>query len=133
MSEVNIDEFFPEAAERAKEAKAEWDESDRIRQTHFGHVPQFQEVCDAFLDEMGWDPNPFTIKQVAAGGRDFYQVHGNQPELIRKTIRYVRKHEPDFFKMIASPRSLVNKARRFTGTNNADSEKSRRRYLKGTQ
>ena len=96
--------------------------------THFGRYPaRIRGVCDAFLDEMGWNADPTTIRDVAAGAKRFVDVHGDNPGLVRKTIRYIRHREPHIYKKIGDPGSLYKIARRFTNK----PEEDRDRYLKG--
>ena len=123
---LDIDNYFPEAAERQKKAREEWNNRKEAKRTNFGHYPDVQDLCDAFLEEMGWAPNRWTIKQVAAGARDFVEVHGQNIELMLKTIRRLKREAPHVYKNIASPRSLITAARSNTG-----GEASRRRYVEG--
>lgn len=103
-----------------------------VTRTHFGRYPDRQEVCDAFIEEMDWDIDPWTIKQVAAGARDFVAVHGNKPRLIRKAIKYLKQNAPEVYGNIASPRSLITTARNVGKLLDPDDVEDRRRYLKGT-
>lgn len=99
-----------------------------VTRTHFSRYPaRIRAVCDAFLDEMEWSADPTTIRDVAAGAKRFVDVHGDNPELVRKTIRYLRHREPDIYKKIGSPGSLYKIARRFTNKPEEDLD----RYLKG--
>ncbi|GAG02400.1 unnamed protein product [marine sediment metagenome] len=98
--------------------------------THFGRYPaRIRAVCDAFMDEMGWSADPTTIRDVAAGAKRFVDVHGDNPGLVRKTIRYIRHREPHIYKKIGDPGSLYKIARRFTNK----PEENRDRYLIGVE
>lgn len=134
---MELDELLPEAAERAKrqrEAYAKYGvEAIKGKRTHFGHYPDCQDVADAFLDYMGWMPDPFTIKQVAAGARDFVAVFGNNYGLLVKTLRHIERNEPEVWARVASPRSCITHARRMGKKEAMTDEERRRRYLNGTE
>ena len=98
--------------------------------TLFGRYPvRIRSVCDAFIDEMGWGTDPTTKRNVAAGAKRFVDVHGENPELVRKTIRYLEHHAMHIYLNIGSPGSLINPARRFAGRSDTDTQK----YLKGVE
>lgn len=99
--------------------------------SYFAEYPLFQEVCDAFMEEMNWTPDPWTTKAVIAGGRDFYAAHGNNPSLVRRTIRWLKRNSPEIYSNIASPRSLITKARSMGAKADSDSEQERRKYITG--
>ena len=102
--------------------------------TLFGGYPvRIRSVADAFMDEMGWNADPTTIRDVAAGAKMFVDVHGENPELVRKTIRYLEHREPHIYKRIGSPGSLYKIARRFTDKSDSDSDEHRQKYLKGVE
>ena len=90
--------------------------------THFGRYPDVQELCDTFIEEMGWRPDGYTIRQIAAGARDFKQAVGNKPDLLLKTIKKMRNKGLD----IASPRSCITIARKIVP--DPDSPEGREKY-----
>jgi hypothetical protein len=129
---LDIDNYFPEAKKRADKAKAEFKaHGQKLQRTNFGRYPDCQEVCDAFIEAMEWNADPYTIKQVAAGGRDFVAVFGNNPDLVHKTIRYIERNEKEVYEKIASPRSLITFARRLGKKETMTDEDRRRRYMTG--
>ena len=86
------------------------------KQSHFGRYPvRIRSVADAFMDEMGWNTDPTTIRDVAAGAKRFVDVHGERPELVRKTIRHIKHTAPHIYKKIGSPGSLYKIARGLAG------------------
>ena len=86
------------------------------KQSHFGRYPvRIRSVADAFIDEMGWNTDPTTIRDVAAGAKMFVDVHGERPELVRKTIRHIKHTAPHIYKKIGSPGSLYKIARGLAG------------------
>ena len=94
--------------------------------TLFGRYSvRIRSVADAFMDEMGWNADPTTIRNVAAGAKRFVDVHGENPELGRKTIRYLERHAMHIYLNIGSPDSLTNPARRFGGRSDTDTQKYR--------
>jgi len=95
------------------------------KRTHFGRYPDCQELCDVFISEMEWSADPYTIRQVAAGARDFKLAVGNKPDLLLKAIKRMRNKGLD----IASPRSCITMARKIVP--DPDSEEGRRRYVTG--
>ena len=87
------------------------------KQSHFGRYPvRIRSVADAFIDEMGWNTDPTTIRDVAAGAKRFVDVHGERPELVRKTIRHIRHRLPHIYKKIGDPGSLYKIARGLDGS-----------------
>ena len=95
------------------------------KRSPFARYPDVQELCDTFMDEMGWNTDPYTIKQIAAGARDFKRAIGNDPKLLLKTIQRMKRDKLT----IASPRSCITIARRTEP--DPDSEASRQRYVTG--
>jgi len=86
------------------------------KQSHFGRYPaRIRSVADAFIDEMGWNTDPTTIRDVAAGAKRFVDVHGERPELVRKTSRHIKHTAPHIYKKIGSPGSLYKIARGLAG------------------
>ena len=120
MSELD-DLFGPKPKVEMPEAKP----------SYFAEYPAFQEVCEVFMEEMGWEHDPWTVKVVIAGGRDFYDAHGNDSRLVRRTIKWIRINEPHIYDKIASPRSLITHARSLGRKPDPDSEAGRQKYLKG--
>ena len=99
------------------------------QRTNFGRYPaRIRSVCDAFMDEMGWSADPTTKRNVAAGAKQFVDVHGENPDLVRKTIRHLKHRAPHIYKNIGSPGSLVNPARQFAGQPDPDSDEHRQKY-----
>ena len=92
------------------------------KRSHFARYPDVQELCDTFMDEMGWNHDPYTIRQIAAGARDFKRAIGNDPKLLLHTIKKMKRVKL----LIASPRSCITIARRVEP--DPDSEASRQRY-----
>jgi len=95
------------------------------RKSHFGRYPDIQVLCDTFLDEMDWRPDPYTIRQIAAGARDYKQAIDGDPKRLLKAIKKMKREGLS----IASPRSCITTARR-TG-NDPDSEAGRQKYVTG--
>jgi len=103
-------------------------EMPKAQPTHFGRYPaRIRAVCDAFLDEMGWNADPTTIRIVAAGAKKFVDVHSDNPELVVRTIRNLRHKARHIYDNIASPGSLITPARKL----GKRKEEDRDRYLKG--
>ena len=99
------------------------------QRTHFGRYPiRIRSVADAFLDEMGWNADPTTKRNVAAGAKRFVDVHGENPDLVRRTIKYLERNAMHVYLNIGSPGSLINPARRFAGRPDPDSEEGRKKY-----
>ena len=46
------------------------------KRSPFARYPDVQELCDTFIEEMEWNTDPYTIKQIAAGARDFKRAIG---------------------------------------------------------
>ena len=92
------------------------------RKSHFSRYPDVQVLCDTFIEEMEWNADPYTIRSIAAGARDYKQAVGNDPKLLLKTIQRMKRDKLT----IASPRSCITIARRTEP--DADSEESRQRY-----
>ena len=78
------------------------------KQSHFGRYPDAQELCDTFIEEMGWQADPYTIKKIAAGARDYKQAISGDPKRLLKAIKKMKKAGLS----IASPRSCITTARR---------------------
>ena len=99
------------------------------KRSHFGRYPvRIRSVADAFMDEMGWSADPTTIRDVAAGAKRFVDVCGENPELVRKTIRHLKHNAPHIYRKIGSPGSLYKTARGLGATVDADSDEARQRY-----
>ena len=92
--------------------------------THFGRYPEVQELCDAFLEEMEWGHDLYTIGQVAAGARDYVLAVNHDPALLIRATRKMKKEKMS----IGSPRSCVTFAREMMNTPDPDSEAGRRKY-----
>ena len=92
------------------------------QRTHFARYPDVQVLCDTFLEEMDFGTDLYTIRQIAAGARDFKQAIGNKPDVLLHTIKKMRKAGLT----IASPRSCISTARKMTP--DGDSEEARQRY-----
>lgn len=98
------------------------------QRTLFGRYPaRIHSVCDAFLDEMEWNADPTTKRIVAAGAKRFVDVHGDNPELVRRTIQHLRHKAKHIYDNIASPGSLITPARKLGKRKEEDLD----RYLKG--
>ena len=96
--------------------------------THFGRYPaRIHSVCDAFLKEMDWNADPTTKRIVAAGAKRFIDVHGDNPQLMVRSIRKLKNTAPTVYDNIASPGSLITTARRMGP--DADSDEARQRYV----
>ena len=97
--------------------------------THFGRYPaRIRSVCDAFINEMGWNADPTTKRDIAAGAKKFVDVHGENPALVIKTIRYLKDNAPHIYDKIASPGSLYRTARHLKDKPDPDSDAARQRY-----
>jgi len=92
------------------------------KRSHFARYPDVQVLCDTFIEEMEWGTDNYTIKQIAAGARDFKRAIGNDPKILLKTIQRMKRDKLT----IASPRSCITIARRVEP--DADSEEARQRY-----
>ena len=92
------------------------------KRSHFARYPDVQVLCDTFIEEMEWNADNYTIRQIAAGARDFKSAVGNDPKLLLKTIQRMKRDKLT----IASPRSCITIARRTEP--DPDSEASRQRY-----
>ena len=90
--------------------------------THFARYPDVQELCDVFLEEMGWQADAYTIRTIAAGARDYKQAIDGDAKRLLKAIQKMKKAGLS----IASPRSCITTARR---TPVEDTQK----YLKGVE
>ncbi len=103
-----------------------------VQQTLFGRYPaRIRSVADAFMNEMGWNGDPTTIRDVAAGAKKFVDVHGENPELVRKTIRHIKHRAPHIYRKIGSPGSLYKIARGLVDGADTDSDEHRQKYLRG--
>jgi len=92
------------------------------KRSPFARYPDVQVLCDTFIEEMDWNTDPYTIRQIAAGARDFKRAVGNDPKLLLHTIKKMKRDKLT----IASPRSCITIARRTEP--DSDSEESRQRY-----
>ena len=92
------------------------------KRSHFARYPDVQVLCDTFIEEMEWNNDPYTIRQIAAGARDYKSAVGNDPKKLLKTIQRMKIEKLT----IASPRSCITIARRTEP--DPDSEESRQRY-----
>ena len=90
------------------------------KRSHFARYPDVQELCDTFADEMGWKLDGYTIRQIAAGARDYKQAISGDTKRLLKAMQKMKKANLS----IASPRSCITTARR---TKDPDTQK----YLKG--
>ena len=93
--------------------------------THFARYPDVEDLCNIFLEEMGWNHDNYTIQQVVAGARDFKLAIGNEPKLLLHTVKKMEKAGLN----ISSPRSCISMARK--ATPDADSDERRQRYVTG--
>ena len=92
------------------------------KRSHFARYPDVQELCDTFIEEMGWNHDAYTIRQIAAGARDYKQAVDNDPKRLLKAIQRMKRVKL----LIASPRSCITIARRTEP--DPDSAKARQRY-----
>ncbi len=76
--------------------------------THFARYPDVQDLCDVFLEEMGWEWDNYTIRSIAAGARDYKQAIDGDTKRLLKTIQKMKKAGLS----IASPRSCITIARK---------------------
>ena len=105
-------------------------EMPKPQRSRFSRYPaRIRAVCDAFLDEMGWSADPTTKRIVAAGAKRFVDVHGNNPDLVRRTIRHLRHKARHIYDNIASPGSLITPARKLGKRKEEDTQK----YLRGVE
>lgn len=95
--------------------------------SYFGRYPDVEELCDAFLEFMGWGTDSYTIQQIVAGARDFKLAIGNKPKLLIRTLEKMKRKKLS----IGSPRSAINPAREMLHSPDADSDEHRQKYLKG--
>lgn len=97
------------------------------RKTLFGRYPaRIRSVADAFMETMGWNADPTTIRIVAAGAKRFVDVHGENPELVVRTINRLERTAKHIYDNIASPGSLITAARK--SKVDSDSEAGRRKF-----
>ena len=92
------------------------------KRSHFARYPDVQELCDTFIEEMEWNHDAYTIRQIAAGARDYKQAVDNDPKRLLKAIQRMKRVKL----LIASPRSCITIARRTEP--DPDSAKARQRY-----
>ena len=92
------------------------------KRRHFARYPDVQVLCDTFIEEMEWNNDPYTIRQIAAGARDYKSAVDNDPKRLLKAIQRMKIEKLT----IASPRSCITIARRTEP--DPDSEESRQRY-----
>ena len=78
------------------------------RETHFGRYPDVEELCNVFIEELGWQADAYTIRTIAAGARDYKQAIDGDPKRLLKAIQKMVKAGLS----IASPRSCITTARR---------------------
>ena len=97
--------------------------------THFAQYPAVQSLCDAFLSEMGWGHDAYTIGQVAAGAVDYALAVNHDPALLVRAARKMRRDSMS----IGSPRSCITYGREMLHSPDADSQENRDRYLKGVE
>ena len=103
-------------------------EMPRAQRSNFGRYPaRIRGVCDAFMKEMGWTPDPTTKRSVAAGAKRFIDVHGDNPLLMVRGIKHLRNIAPAVYDNIASPGSLITTCRRLGA--DPDSEEGRQKYV----
>ena len=93
-----------------------------VERSYFGKFPEMEELCNLFLSEMEWGHDLYTIQQVAAGGRDFVLAIGNNPALLLRAIKKMKRKKLS----ISSPRSCITAAREMRSP-----EEDRQKYLKG--
>ena len=60
-------------------------------------------ILDVMMEVSGIDPGPWLRKQWVAGARDWRAEHGEDAELLRRALRYMRKRDL----VIKSPRSAI--------------------------
>ena len=77
------------------------------KRSHFARYPDVQELCDTFIEEMGWKADSYTIRQIAAGARDFKSAVGNKPDALLRAMKRMKRKKLT----IASPRSCITEAR----------------------
>ena len=77
------------------------------KQSHFGRYPDVSALCDIFIEEMEWYPDAYTVKQIAAGARDFKRAIGNKPDTLLRATRRMKQKKLS----ISSPRSCITEAR----------------------
>ena len=90
--------------------------------THFARYPDVQDLCDVFLEEMDWNHDLYTIQQVVAGARDFVLAIGNEPKLLLRATKKMKRKKLS----ISSPRSCITTAREMRSP-----EEDTQKYLKG--
>ena len=95
--------------------------------THFARYPAVQSLCDAFLEEMEWNPDPYTVGQIAAGAIDYALAVNHDPALLVRATRKMKRNEMS----IGSPRSCITYGREMLHSPDADSQENRQKYLKG--
>jgi len=78
-----------------------------LKRSHFGRYPDVQELCDTFIEEMEFNTDSYTIRQVAAGARDFRRAIGNKPDTLLRALKRMKQKKLT----IASPRSCITEAR----------------------
>ena len=98
-----------------------------IKPSHFGRYPDVQELCDAFLEEMEWGHDLYTIGQIAAGARDYILAINHDPSLLVRAAKKMKNNKLS----IGSPRSCITTAREKLYSPNPDSDKARQRYVTG--
>jgi len=77
------------------------------KRSHFARYPDVQVLCDTFLEEMDFNTDPYTIRQIAAGARDFKSAIGNKPDVLLRALKRMKRKKLT----IASPRSCITEAR----------------------
>ena len=95
--------------------------------THFGRYPAVQDLCDTFWEFMGWGTDAYTIQQIVAGAKDFNLAIGNNPDLLLRVLKKMKKNKMS----IGSPRSCITFAREMLHSLDPDSDKARQRYVNG--
>ena len=100
------------------------------QRTDFGRYPaRIRRVADAFVQEMGWNLDPTTKRDIAAGAKKFVDVHGEDPALVKRTIQHLKRNAPHIYENIASPGSLYKIARSLKRKPEGDSDEARQRYV----
>ena len=103
----DIDEWFPEAAERGKEAVEKFEKQRKlIAEGHLFARVQPDEVRETvmyFHSIVGFDPDPYTREQWINGTKDWVRAHGQVHHLLGRTVDYMREKKLH----IKSPRSCI--------------------------
>ena len=89
--------------------------------THFGDFPAVQPLCDAFLEEMDWNPDPYTVQQIVAGAIDYALAVNHDPALLIRATKKMKRNEMS----IGSPRSCITYGREMLHSPEVDTQKYR--------